>query len=126
MRFSYSKADRLSNSKDIEKLFREGKAFFSFPLKMIIADSASSDQAIRSAVIVPKKKLSKANQRNRVKRQLREIIRLELPNAKINNSHLLNAQDFLLIYTHHKPNPDYATLEKAFQSILQESSDEAT
>ncbi len=117
MRFFYTKADRLSSSKDIEKLFREGEAFFSFPIKVILADGHTARS--RSAVIVPKKKIPKAHQRNKIKRQLRELIRHELPSVRSAADHPLHAKDFLLLYTHHKPQVAYGVLEVAFNKILE-------
>ncbi len=117
MRLFYNKADRLSSSKDIEKLFRDGEAFFSSPLKLIVA--GTTHEQGRSAVIVPKKKVPKAHHRNKIKRQMRELIRLELPKVRTQSEHPLHTKDFLLLYTHHKPQVSFDVLKVAFYKILE-------
>lgn len=98
MRYSYSKDDRISSSKEIEKLFQDGRAFFSSPIKIIVLQSTDALTESRSAVIAPKKILRKAYQRNRIKRLLRETIRHQLPHIRRDASHPLNKKDFLLVF----------------------------
>ncbi len=121
MRFYYRKADRLTNSKDIEKLFRTGKAFFDFPLRLVVDTQKSPGGGSKSAVIVPKRQITKAQQRNLIKRRLREIIRLELPVINSQEDHLLHGRDFLLIYAHNSTKPSYADIKNIFYKLLENS-----
>ncbi len=120
MRYVYSKKDRLTNSKDIEKLFHQGKAFFSFPLRLICLEHMLEGQRIKSAALAPKKKLPKAHERNRVKRLLKEVIRHELPLIRQEIEHPLNNSDFLLVFLDRNPHVKIETLKKAFQNIILE------
>lgn len=73
--------ERLKREKDLETLFRQGKAFSVFPLKLIwllTAPRAGEEKVcVKAAFTAPKKKFRKAVQRNRVKRLLRESWRLQ-------------------------------------------------
>lgn len=72
--------ERLKKTQDIETLFQVGKAFSSFPVRCIwrVLPLASED-AYPAAIgfAVPKKKLRRAVDRNRVKRLLREAWRMQ-------------------------------------------------
>lgn len=75
-----SKENRLKKKKDFEKVFKQDKGFrqnFLF-LKMIENDSNET----RFGFIVSKKISNKAVVRNKVKRQLREIVRQKLGQIK--------------------------------------------
>jgi ribonuclease P protein component len=68
---------RLNKTKDIEKVMKTGRAFYSpFLMLKVIANNLG---LTRFTVIVAKRVSKKAVQRNLVKRRLREIIRLALP-----------------------------------------------
>ena len=71
----FSKKDRLYKSSRIESLFLEGERFYESPFKAIWDESYSLDSRIKIAVSVPKKGLPKANQRNHIKRLVREAFR---------------------------------------------------
>ncbi len=117
MRFLYTKKDRISNSKDIQKLFHHGEAFFSFPIRLIYAPMEGQSRE-RSAVIAPKRNLRKAHERNRVKRLLRELIRHQLPHIRADQSHPLNQMDFLIVYTHMDPHVTLQMLRDAYDHII--------
>jgi len=74
------KANRLRNTREIEKVFRAGRGVkegFLF-LKFMENDLEIS----RFAFIVSKKTSPKAVQRNKIKRRLRDIIRKRMPRIK--------------------------------------------
>ncbi len=118
MRFLYSKKDKLKNPKDIEKLFREGKAFFSPPIRLIFLEHESEPRLELSAVVAPKKKLKKAHQRNRIKRLLRELIRHQLPYIREDQNHPLNKTDFIIVYTSSDPRVQLSTLQDSYDRII--------
>jgi len=72
---------RLKSKKIIDKLFAEGKSYFSFPIKLVYIHLKDKDGAfgVQYSVSVSKRIFKKAVDRNRVKRQLREAIRLNVP-----------------------------------------------
>lgn len=69
---------RLKSKKIIDKLFVEGKSYFSFPIKLvyIVLKDKDGSHGVQYSVSVSKRIFKKAVDRNRVKRQLREAIRL--------------------------------------------------
>ena len=71
----FSKEDRLSNSSRIETLFLEGENLYEFPFKVIWEKDDTLQSTVRLAISVPKKRLSKASQRNHIKRLVREAYR---------------------------------------------------
>ncbi len=72
---------RLKSKKIIDKLFSEGKSYFSFPIKLVYIKLKDKDgsHGVQYSVSVSKRIFKKAVDRNRVKRQLRESIRLNMP-----------------------------------------------
>ena len=82
-RFTLSAKERIKNSNEITTLIRQGQAFFLAPFKVYYTwGDTSINHPIRVAFAVPKKKFSKAVQRNKLKRLSREAFRLQ--------RHLLN------------------------------------
>jgi ribonuclease P protein component len=74
--FSYPRKEKLKSKKLIEKLFQEGKSVSAYPLKLIyLRTNTFHDVRVKAGVAVPKKKVPKAINRNRIKRLLREVYR---------------------------------------------------
>ena len=69
------KVNRLAKAKDIEKAFARGRTFFSpfFNIKFLVAPGTP-----RFTVVVSTKVFKKAVSRNRLKRIIREYLRLNL------------------------------------------------
>lgn len=76
-RFFFRKEERLSGVRSVERLFTEKSgSIFVYPLKITWCyhhDDAAP--AVRVLLAVPKKRFRQANDRNRVKRILREVYR---------------------------------------------------
>jgi len=75
----FPKSARLSLKNDIDKLFKNGQSFISYPLRIVyLSDTGgkSSESGISVLVSVPKKRIKHAVKRNRVKRLIRESFRL--------------------------------------------------
>ena len=70
-----SKKDRLFCSRKIEALFSEGERLYEFPFNVIWKKDDTLQSTLKVAISIPKKKLSKASQRNHVKRLVREAYR---------------------------------------------------
>lgn len=75
-----SKSYRLTQEKDFRRISVSGKSFFSHLFRLRLAKN--SLKISRFAVVVSAKVSKKAVERNRLKRQLREIIRLNLGKIK--------------------------------------------
>lgn len=82
-RNTFPKKVHLCGKVTIADLFKHGKAFLSYPVK-VTYQSVKSEVPVSLLVVAPKKKFKHAVDRNRVKRQLREAYRK-------NNEGLLNA-----------------------------------
>mgnify|MGYP000848807973 FL=1 len=77
MRYTFTKSERLKNEKEITKLFSEGASISVFPLKLIYMESSFPEHnLIKIAVTASKRNFKKAVDRNRLKRMMRELYRL--------------------------------------------------
>ncbi len=111
-----SKSERLHSFGAIRRLFTEGSGGFVYPLRyMAYAESADTMQ-IEVLFSTPKKFLKRANKRNKVRRRMREVYRLnkEIALNSDNPRHLQVA----LIYSS-KEVLDYKLIENATKRILE-------
>jgi ribonuclease P protein component len=126
MRQTFKKHERLHGKKTIDRLFLEGKSFFSHPFIIYqqIVPTAGSSPVCVVLFSVSRKKFPRAIQRNLLKRRMREVFRKnkhlfynKITALQTNNLHLafIYIKNDLL---------DYATIEKkmieAFGHILSE------
>ena len=72
---TFPKAERLCGKTTIDKLYAEGKAFLSYPVRIVFRASQKEEIPARCMVNAPKKKFKHATDRNRIKRQIREAYR---------------------------------------------------
>jgi len=72
-----SKGERLNAKKQIEDLFRSSNAYGKNPFRIIwkVKDVEDEISGVKILVAVPKRKVKKAVQRNRIKRMVREVYR---------------------------------------------------
>jgi ribonuclease P protein component len=76
--FSYGKEEKLKSRKLTEQLFRQGKSFTVFPLKVFyIPVIEILDFPVKAGVGTSSRNFKKATDRNRIKRLLREAYRSE-------------------------------------------------
>ncbi|MCY7423158.1 MAG: ribonuclease P protein component [Chitinophagaceae bacterium] len=76
--FTFNKQERLKSRKLIEQLFSDGQGFSIFPLKVLYAfTQLSTEGPLQASVSVSSRNFKKAVDRNRIKRQLREVYRLQ-------------------------------------------------
>jgi len=68
--------NRLTKSKDFEKVFKEGETFHS---DFLVVNVLKEEKGKRFGFIVSKKVSLKATVRNKIKRRLREQVRLIIP-----------------------------------------------
>lgn len=76
MKNTFSKAERLSSTKQIEELYKSGKSFRCYPLKITVLQHQTKEENNVSILIsAPKHFFKHANQRNLIKRRIRESYR---------------------------------------------------
>ena len=74
---TFKKEERLYRKKIIKKLFEEGKKFHVYPFKIIWLDIESDSKFPAQILIsVSKRNFKKAVDRNKIKRQIREVYRI--------------------------------------------------
>lgn len=73
-RNTFPKEEHLYGQTAVDMLFRKGKSFLAFPVK-ITYQVTTDELPVRCMMVAPKKRFKHAVDRNRVKRQLREAYR---------------------------------------------------
>jgi ribonuclease P protein component len=113
IRYTLGKEERLKSRKAIELLFKRGKAFSIFPLRVlyIIEPAILTDNknGLRTGFSVSTKNFSKAVERNRIKRLMREAYRLQKNDLAEQLKNGNNNWSVFFIYTA-KEIPDYKTI----------------
>ncbi|MGL4346582.1 MAG: ribonuclease P protein component [Chitinophagaceae bacterium] len=78
MRYTLKKQDRLTFRKDIEYVFQYGKILYMPPIKLVYYIEKNEKKGIlQCGFSVSKKLFIRANKRNRIKRLMRDIYRLQ-------------------------------------------------
>jgi ribonuclease P protein component len=77
MNFTFHKQEKLKGKKLIKTLFSEGKSITGFPLRLVFLENDhNGNKPLQVGFSVPKRLINKAVDRNCIKRQLREVYRL--------------------------------------------------
>ncbi len=119
-RFRLAKRERICGEKRIESLFANGSSFMAYPFRVVwLKRDAASATMVSVLISIPKKRLKRAVDRNRMKRVAREAYRLH-KNQLINqltadNLHL----DVVFIYVRDEPS-DFVTTEKGIVKAFRE------
>ncbi|HRH49585.1 MAG TPA: ribonuclease P protein component [Panacibacter sp.] len=117
--FSYSKAEKLKSRKLMDQLFREGKTFSIFPLKVFyMQPTAILDFPVKAGVGVSSRNFKKAIHRNRVKRIMREAYRTE-KNVLHDYLNLHQKQVVVFMLYIDKILPEYETIKTVMPVVLQ-------
>ena len=116
--YTFNKKEKLKSRKQLDELFKKGKTFTVFPVKVFYAFADDQDNAVKAGVGVSKKFFKKAVHRNRIKRLLREAYRIEkLPL----HQHLAHTQKQLVLFLLFvdKELPSYDLLKEKMRSCIQ-------
>ena len=123
MSLHYRKKDKLKSKRLIEQLFTQGKAITVFPLRLVYLKTDFEDQSILKTGVSVSKRLHKtAVARNRIKRLLREVYRLNKP-LYFNNSSMSYA--FMILYLG-KDGTTFDILNKSMKLLLQKFIDKTS
>lgn len=118
-RNTFSKKEKLKSQNEITKLFEQGK-WFSYKELSIISLPQESQREIKVGVSVSKRFFKKAVQRNRVKRLLREIYRLN----KSSFIEIFGENSFNMIFYRSSNFPEnFTQIELLFKELCQEIQD---
>ncbi len=125
MRYLFPKTERLKSEKIISALFRNGRAFFAYPLRVVwlplhidaVQEPTSAEPVVKISVSVPKRAFKSAVARNKLRRQIREAYR--------QNKHLLYEKigsngpsiGLMLIYTPKESLP-YKEIELGIRKMI--------
>lgn len=112
------KPERLKREKQIEQLIRRGQGFLLFPFRVIwMKEQTQSPYPVQVAFSVPKKRIRKAHDRNRVRRRSREAYRLH--KIILYEPLLLHQQSIIMMLVYVSDQVlDYETISKGIGMIL--------
>ena len=116
--FEFPKNQKLCNEKSIARLFENGNSISEQPFRIIYnIDNNNEDVFLKALIVVPKKRVRLASDRNVIKRRVKEAYRLqktELEKYLKSNNHQLN---LAIIYQKHKI-LDYKLIEVKIKLLL--------
>lgn len=96
LKFTFNKKDKLKSKKLIEQLFSEGHTVSVYPLRLVYLKTAFDDGVLtKTGVSVSKRHFKKAVDRNRIKRLLREVYRL---NKSVYFNNIPASYAFMILY----------------------------
>lgn len=117
--FSLNKNEKLKSRKQLDELFVKGKPFLVFPVKTVfLLSDAIEKPAVKMGVGVSKKNFKLAVNRNRIKRLLREVYRInKLPLIDFANEKKKNISVFFLYVN--KELCEYSVLNEKMKKIIE-------
>ncbi|MDP4283898.1 MAG: ribonuclease P protein component [Bacteroidota bacterium] len=118
-RFTLKAHERLKSRKIIQQLFKEGKSFSNFPLRVIFLETENQLSCLQAGFSVSTRHFKKAVDRNRIKRIMRESYRLQKNSLQIELEENHKNLAVFFIYTG-KELPEYfMVFEKTRNAIRQ-------
>jgi ribonuclease P protein component len=117
MNFKFPKEEKICSKYEIDALFSDGKTLRSGSLSIkFLFEESKQEPKTKFLVVVPKKKVRRAVDRNKLKRQLREVIRLNKASLPIvPNKRLL----LVVVYYGHSKS-EYAVLQDSYLKMVKE------
>lgn len=117
IRYTLGKQERLKSRKLIDQLFKEGKFFSVFPIRVVWQYRQSTSGILQAGFTVSTKHFKKAVHRNRIKRLMKEAYRLQ-KNDLQNDVDAVNKQLVIFLMYVGKDIPGYPLITEKINSIL--------
>ena len=117
-RYTFGKKEKLCSKLAIDALFKSGKSFKQYPIRVMYMPLEESDSAAKLLISVPKKRFKKAVSRNSIKRLIRETYRLNKPDL-IDNWQAQGKYFALAFVYIGNDIPDYNDLNVTMKRILE-------
>lgn len=116
MKFTFNKKEKLKSQKLIESLFNEGQSVMAYPLRLVYINAHFDDGIlIKTGMSVSKRQFKKAVDRNRIKRLLREVYRLN-KHQYFNN--ISTSYAFMILYIG-KEKPTFPEIETKMNQLFE-------
>ena len=116
--FQFPKKQKLCGEKVIERLFANGKSISEKPFRAIWNFEKNNDQVfVKSLIVVPKKRLKLAVDRNVLKRRIKEAYRLQKKQLECFLESTKQQLNLAIIYQEEEI-LDYKTLEEKINLLL--------
>lgn len=112
------KFERLKRRKAIDQVFRKGKSFSVFPVRVSFAFVPYIESSLQAGFSASSRNFGRSTDRNRIKRQLREAYRLQKDTLQEITVQKNIKLAVFFVYTG-KELPEYATLSEKIGVILQ-------
>ena len=110
MSFTFPRKFSLKSTKSLSALFEKGNKIKNQLFTLVyIVNQEREQPRIKTAFSVPKRRVKKAVDRNRIKRKMKEVYRIHQPQLLENMADLDSSYDVMLIYHGNK--------EDSFQEI---------
>ena len=79
MKKTFTKEERLCSKRKIDSLFHGGSSFIVYPFRVVylVGQSVESPYPVQVILSVSKRRFKRAHDRNRIKRLMREVYRLQ-------------------------------------------------
>lgn len=116
---SFPKAQKLKSKILLQAIFKSGKGKSFYPIRFIcLLHDEPTASPLQVCVSVPKRKFPKATDRNRIKRQVRELYRLRKAALLAELTRRQQGMAVMLIFIDHKPHA-YQAMESKMDKGLQ-------
>ncbi|MBN2481848.1 MAG: ribonuclease P protein component [Bacteroidales bacterium] len=117
--YTFKKKERLSNKRQIERLFNTGYTFLIHPFKIFLTvDDNPQSTPVKVLIAVSKRKFKKAADRNRIRRKIKEAYRLKKSILYDEVTGFTSCINLGIVYIGDDLNPDYYFIENKLVQCL--------